>query len=259
MSLSPASLLSRWKRFQVLSRSPSVIPAESSAILRPPSHHPFSQEPANVQRVKQCRRSCLASRSSSWRHPRLIPSSTSRTISTSAHTSPVTPLSCCRPRQHSIPASNPNDKPSEQHHPTSPTRHNHTCPSSRLRGQPIPERILPQTRQPTPEHERHPPHTSTSDHFHQRISRTTQLPVLFCPRNPCSDPDDSATPAAHHSPSLQQAQPRATLKPERRVSTKLQRSGSPELYFIRAGEASHRLDFTAKFQGGEHATTCVSS
>ena len=182
MSLSPASLLSRWKRFQVLSSSPSVIPAESSAIPRPPSHHPFSQEPANVQRVKQCRRSCLASRSSSWRHPRLIPSSTSRTISTSAHTSPVTPLSCCRPRQHSIPASNPNDKPSEQHHPTSPTQHTptSTCPSSRPRAHLIPERSVRATHPSTTEREHSAVRTATrsavspiSDHFRQRISRTT--------------------------------------------------------------------------------------
>lgn len=112
--LSPASLLSRWKRFQVLSRSPSVIPAESSAILRPPSHHPSFQEPANVQRVKQSRRSCSDRR-------RLLPNSTPASPPTAQtarsaprHPFPAHHVHLLRPRQHSIPQSNPNEAPSEQ-------------------------------------------------------------------------------------------------------------------------------------------------
>ena len=55
----------------------------------------------------------------------------------------------------------------------------HTCPSSRPRAQPIPEQITPQTHQPTPEHERCPPHMLTSAHFHQRISRAIYSRSFF--------------------------------------------------------------------------------
>ena len=84
-------------------------------------------------------------------------------------------------------------------------------------------------------------------------------PGPFCPCNPHSDPDDSATPEDHRSPLLQQEQLRVTPKPERIDSTQPQRSDSPELYLIQAGEVSLRLDFTAKSRGDEQPTRFVSS
>ena len=86
------------------------------------------------------------------------------------------------------------------HHQLSTTTH--TCPSSRPRPQPIPEQITPQTHPPPPEHERYPPHTSTSVHF---------LPA-HQPRHPTPGPFLSTQPMIrsgrlHHSSNASFASP----------------------------------------------------
>ena len=171
-----------------------------------------------------------------------------------------------RPR-FTLPALNP----AQRHHFT---RHHQLSTTT-------PHLSLIQTKDPahfrTNHSQNSPDHTKTRTLRTQHVNlglfspayQTRHLtPGPFCPRNPHSDPDDSATPADHRSPLLQQEQRRVTPKPERIDSTQPQRSDSPELYLIQdspelyliqAGEVSLRLDFTAKSRGDEQPTRFVSS
>ena len=139
----------------------SVARAESSATFRPRTQHPYFQEPANVQRVKQVQRSCSVSRWLASHHSGICLDSTRRTIrSLVAHLRPgrITrpPL---RHSQHPVLPPVP--------HPDQAT--NSIIQPRTLSTRNSPASIISRTLRPRPPPNiRHPP---ISAHFNRRISR----------------------------------------------------------------------------------------